>query len=530
MIGGQVAAMRMTMRYRHCVFPWARRQGKTKKRQFVIINEACITPGAYYAGIAFPDHTTAFKVAANFIDSWGGMVKAYKNNDKDQDRWIELHPVRPPFEEPPSWFTPSMAERWTRCWKGDCNTLIKVYLWSTTYPFFQKIQGFPHHFNRVDWDECQQVHPAAYGIVRPMIRDACPTTGIVGSECFSGTPWNTGVGNVKFEQWWNTAGDPDARGWFRMRIPDGTIPPWIVPRVTKEEMRGMTEQEIRQTLYAEFLTGEGAVFSNLDRVFVLKPLDPEHGALDWIRALRSRYAMPTMQWWVHQPLPQPGHVYGASIDWARSPTGDYSVLTVMDFTTAEQVALLRWRGEDFTAQMEVVLAVQAHYKAQQLHSDAQGLGLTMSDFMRRRHAVGFRGHRFGKNKPDYVRRGQILFADADVALIKCAVQRHEFKSYSMIVGGRQMVAGDTISGERQVQYGAPQGEYDDCVSAFLQIAPTMTIVGRQLPSEPEPPVPMMFDEENRTTLGRFSEGVKTPWDVIDDDAEDSWRSVVLTGR
>lgn len=513
LIGGQVAAMRMNMRYQHTVYPWARRQGKTKFRQFKIQNRATLTTGPYWAGIVFPDHTTAAKIAMNFRDSWGGMVKNSKINDKDQDRWIELHPLVPPPGPPPTWFTPEMMEQWHRCQKGEGNTSIKLYCWGGAFPHFQKIQGFPHPFHDVDWDEAQQIHPDAYAIVQPMLRD------IRGHECISGTPWSTGIGNYKFEKFWNIAGKESSEGWFRMRVPDGANP--HVPAVEKSEMLGMTDSEIRQTMYAEFLSGEGAVFGNLDNVIVLPHLKAQDPALNWIRALRSKYAMPTMEWWVNRPEPPSGHILGASIDWARSPKGDYSVLSIMDLSTGNQLALLRWRGEDFTAQMEVVLAVQEHYGAEQLHSDANGMGMTMSDFMRRRHAVGFVGHRFGKNKPDYVRRGQVLFQDEDVHLIKCTPQWDEFKSYSAFEA-------EGIGSEKQVKYAAPVGEHDDIVSSFLHLAPTLTIVGRQTEAAPEEEAPPMFDEKGETTLDLFTEGQPLPWQDEEDDL--SWNSVVLPPR
>jgi len=533
MIGGQVAALRMSMRYPSTVLPWARRQGKSKFRQMLYGNEASITPGEYYCGCAYPDHTTAAKIAHNFAKSWGstgrrgGMVKDSKINDKDQDRWVELYPLTPPpGEPPPAWFTPPMKERWIRCQKGDRNTYIRIYFWGASYPHYEKIQGFPHHFNRVDWDEAQQIHPGAYGIVRPMRRD------VRGHETFSGTPWATGIGNVKFESFWDLAGEADMPGWFRMRIPDGSNP--HVPPVTKEEMRTMTEQEIRQTMYAEFLTGEGAVFSNLDRVFVLKPLPKESESLNWIRTLRNRYAMPTMDWWVHAPKATPGHIYAMSIDWARSPTGDYSVLTVWNMTTGKQAALFRWRGENFPAQMEVVHAIQKWYGATQLHADNNGMGITMSDFMRLRGSLGFIGHKFGRNKPDYVRRGQILFMEADIQMIDCPEQRKEFKAFAAFEK-------EGLGSEKKIHYCAPSGEYDDMVDAFLHLAPTLTIVGLQSAIEAPPEELKVIDERGNATLDFFTENTDlvTPWDrqgSIETVAASmapfdspEWENVVLTG-
>lgn len=513
-IGGQVAAIRMAMRYPHTVCAWARRQGKTKFRQFLLQNEAMNTSGAYYAGIVYPDHTSAAKVAENFRESWGQMVKDSHINSQDQDRWIDLHPFEP-LPAPPKWFTPRLVAKWKKCADGQPNTSVRIYFWGGAMPHARKIQGFPHPFHRVDFDECQEIEPPVYQIVRPMLRD------VRGHECFSGTPWSGGIGNVQFEKFWDVSQDRTAKGWFGMRIPDGSNP-HVPPTDLAEARRSMGDREIRQTMYAEFLSDAGAVFSNLDAVFVLTPLPPDAPETAWIAAMRARYTLPSMQWWVHAPKAVPGHVYGLSVDWARSPKGDYSVLTVMDFSTGEQAAVLRWRGEDFTAQMEVVLEVQKFYGAQQLHSDDNGLGRPMQDFLRRRHALGFVGHRFSaQSKPDYVRRLQVLFVDAGLSLIACPEQRNEFKSFSCFES-------DGIGSEKQLKYCAPEGEHDDFVAAVLQLAPTLTICGRQMQADPEPQAEPVIDVAGRTTLALFGEGRRPPPSREEgEEAGKDWRSVIL---
>ena len=515
LIGGQVAVIRMSMRVRHTVYPWARRQGKTRSRQFLYVNEAALTSGTYYSGIVFPDHTTAAKVANVFRKSWGGLVQDYKINDKDQDRWIKLGPIVPPDQPPPSWFTPRLKRTWAHCSKPrNRNEGSTIYFWGGAHPHYEKIQGFPHPFHRVDYDECQLLHPLAYGPVRPMIRD------VRGSETWSGTPWVTGIGNSKFEYFWGIA-KPGPKHWFGMRLPDGCNP--HVPPVSEEEMVSMTRHEILQTMHARFLTGEGAVFGNLANVFIVKPMHPEHPDLAWVRSLRARYNMPSVEWWIAEPEPRTGHTYAASIDWARSPTGDYSVLSVFDFTTNRQVALLRWRGEDFTAQMEVVLAVCKIYGASELHSDANGMGETMSDFIRKRHSLGFIGHKFGRNKADYVRRAQILFQDADVFLIDCPIQKQEFKNFAAHEG-------TGIGSEKQIKFCAPQGENDDTVASFLHLTISISISGRRDIRTPDPLPEPVYTADLHTTLERLAQdsGVELPSCVTEGASRDlTWDSVVL---
>jgi len=514
LIGGQVAFVRMSMRWPHCVFPWARRQGKTRGREFLYPQEATITPGEYYAGLTFPDHTTAAKIMDVFRRSWGDLVIDYKINDKDQDRWIELTPFTPPpGMEPPAWFLPHMVERWLRCQNGEPNTRVRIYGWGAAHPHYEKIQGFPHHFNRVGYDECQLIHPLAYGVIRPMTRD------VMAPEEWTGTPWKDGIGNVQFEKFWDLAGDEAMNGWFRMRIPDGTNP--YVPRTDLTEARkSMSEDEIRQTLWAHFLSGAGAVFKNIDNVFVLPALPRSHPHVAWIRALRAQFHMPSVEWWVHTPEPKKGHVYALSIDWARSPTGDYSACDIFDLTTGDQAALFRWRGEDLSQQTELVLALQKHYGARELHSDANGMGETMSDFMRRRHALGFIGHKFGRNKRDYVQRGCVLFDDADVRMIDCAEQKGEFKRFSSYEA-------QGLGSEKQIKFCAPEGEHDDTVAAFLQLAPTLTISGRRREPEPAPTPEPMLDENGMTTLEKWTRGRRLPPGWHGEEGKPSWDSVVI---
>jgi hypothetical protein len=135
------------------------------------------------------------------------------------------------------------------------------------------------------------------------------------------------------------------------------------------------------------------------------------------------------------------------------------------------------------------------------------MGRPMSDFMRRRHAVGFIGHKFGSNKfVDYVRRGQVLFDDIDVQLIDCQEQKSEFKRFAAFDS-------DTL-GSDAVKYCAPPGEHDDFVASFLHVAPTLTISGRRDVFEPEPDPQPMVDENMMTTMDLWAEDLESPFDSL----------------
>ena len=496
-VGGQIAAIRTALRFRRATFAWARRQGKTSTRKHLYPLEASLTSGIYRAGMLLPDHTTAFKIWEEFKIAWGPFIRDAKGDDKSQDRWIELRAFAPqPFR--PGWLPPH-DQRWERA-VANPNTGCKVWFWSGQHPYYRKIQGFPFHFNRISPDECAQIHPGFRKIVMPMLRDSR------GSADFSGTPDVNDIGNGWFHEFFMNGFDPSSPGWASLRYPDGCNP--HVPPATAEDDKDLAgEDDIRQARYAEFLTDKGAVFANLDNVLVLpyervgdKPSIPA-----WVKTLKLAHPLGSLECWFNRTTPVQGHIYVVSIDWARSPKGDFSVLAVWNLTLHRQEAVLRWRGEDFPTQLEWVVAFKKHYGARQIHADANGMGEPMADFLRRRHETGAVLHRFGRNKADYVRKGQVLFQEAEVQLIDCLEQRREFHTFQ----GRE--PSDPTSDSR-VHYTHQPGGHDDFVASFLHVAPTMTISPRQSAVNAEKAEDTV-DSRGRVSPSYFGE---SPWESLEE--------------
>lgn len=520
MIGGQVAYIRTAMRFPRFVAAWARRQGKTTTRPHLYREEQTVTPGMYWAGMLFPDHTVAHRTWESFKQEWGQLVVDAKGDDKSQNRWVRLMPIHIPKEMPaPLWFGPRLRARWDAC-KETPNEGATIYFWSGQHPYYRRIQGATHYWNRISPDEAQQIHPGWRKILMPMLRD----TDLLGRPGFldvSGTPDVDEEGNEWFEEFFLNGNDPAMSRWACLRFPDGTNP-HVPPDSGADEDLG-SEDAIRQARYAEFLSDQGAVFKNIDSVFSIPyrrvegtdhPLWPA-----WLHDLNRRFPLPTALAWFARFDPVPRHIYGVSVDWSRSPRGDRTVVSVMNFTTGRQDAVFCWRGEDFNEQMEWVLAIQQHYRAEQAHCDNNGMGEPMADFMRRRHARGYVGHKFGKNKADYVRKAQVLFMETGresgqgIALIDCETQKREFKSF-------RAKEPDGADSESTIRYTHRPGGHDDFVAAFLQIAPTLTIVGRQQEEAVAVEDRPAFDDKGRTTLSLFGD------DVFEErDLEPEWRTV-----
>lgn len=512
LIGGQKAYIRLAMRFPRFVAAWARRQGKTTVRPRLYQTEQALCPETYWAGMLFPDHTVAHRTWESFKAAWGGLVVDAKGDDKSQNRWVRLMGVVIPKDaQPPAWYDPPLRRRFEIA-KQRPNTGAVIYFWSGQHPYYRRIQGATHHWNRISPDEAQQIHPGWRKILMPMLRDVDPT-GTPGKLDVSGTPDADEEGNDWFEEFFNNGNDPAMSRWACLRFPDGTNPHVPPDPEGAEEDLG-TEEAIRQARYAEFLSDQGAVFRNLERVFSLPfrrvegtdhPLWPQ-----WLHDLNRRFPLASALAWFHRFDPVPGHIHGISTDWARSPRGDRTVVTVLDFTTGRQIAVFCWRGEDFTQQMEWVLAIQQHFKAAQCHTDSNGMGEAMADFMRRRHATGFVGHKFSAStKPGYVRSAQVLFVEASIALIDCETQRREFKSF-------RAVEPDNATSETVVRYTHRPGGHDDFVAAFLHLAPTLCITGRQAAEEEEATLKPAFDDRGRTSLATFGESV---FDALDSEPE-----------
>jgi hypothetical protein len=479
----------------------------TSTRPFLYHMEQAITSGTYYAGMLFPDHTTAHKIWAAFKEEWGDLVIDSHGDDKSQNRWIQLRGVVVPKDSPaPAWFTPGLAAKWERV-KDKPNTGARIYFWSGQHPYYQRIQGFTHPFHRISPDEAQQIHPGWRKILMPMLRDSR------GFLDVSGTPDVEGEGNAWFEEFFENGQSkkPQHKQWASLRFPDGTNP--HVPKDDGADADLGTEEAIRQARYAEFLTDQGSVFRNLDAVFTV-PYLKKHGTDEplwapWLHEINKKHPIPSALAWFCRFDPVPQHVYGITVDWARSPHGDSTVVEAWNLTIHRQEAMACWRGQDFTQQMEWVLAFQEHFGARQCHADQNGMGEAMADFMRRRHASGFVGHKFGRNKADYVRKGQVLFVEGEIQMLDVPTQRREFKTFREIIPS-------TDNSESVIRYTHAPGGHDDFVAAFLQIAPTLTIIGRQdaipIPEEAKP----AFDDRGRTTLSIFGESVFDSLDQLPD--------------
>ncbi len=532
MIGGQVAYIRCALRHKRFVAPWGRRAGKTTGRPFLWSAEAMLTAGEYVCAFIGPNHVKAWEMfqfcLAQFggLASAGGLVTEAVGEPESQNRYLKIAPINPDakeitFERRDPVIGPRLAANFGK------NEGSRIYFLSGSYPQIQAVQGFPFRFDRISVDEAQQQHPNIVKIVNPMLLDSG------GSLDVSGIADADEPGNAWFQDYYEKGLLPEnQKRWCSLNFPTYCNPNLDAEAMTEIENDLLTSDEYDQYIWAKFLSGSGAVFHNLAKVFVLEPkwsrTQPAHRDLPaWMLALLVKANSDSLMAWVHEDKPIEGHRYAATVDFAgRTKTRDSTVISVFDLTENRQVCLIKILDMQSPDQLHWIEGVKTAYGCEELHGDNTPEGAALMAYLRERHGAGIRGHVFSaSNKAEYVKRGVFLFEMAEVRLIKCEYQEKEFREY------KRVTTESKLGLDQPVSYSHPPGRHDDSVSAFLQIAPSMAH-GRRAKIEPEPTAVPVFEEDAKTTtLERFVEGEPTPWSAMEDGALDrdryGWGSIQL---
>lgn len=464
-MGGQQLLIFMAVyMFKRLIAPVGRRFGKTTSVPFLITEEARLVSGEYYALYVAQSHDKAYEMMDLCERFWGGvrskenpggMVKERVGGPRDQRRYLEVYPID--HQDGPSE-----------------NTSIRIYFVSGAHPHYEKIRGYPHPMHRVILDEFSLIHPKLMKVVFPMLAD-------VGGRLLGiGTTDVDGLGNDAFRDFYERGLSKDKKyeSWGSLNFPSNANP-FITDEAFTEMLTDCRDQdEVDQEIYAKFLQGRGAVFTNLDAVFVGEPEicnDDVDEWPEWCReiageAARARKLAPESsarppEVWIREDY-DPAHEYLMSADWAKAR--DHTVMGVYDMTTLRQVALFRFHGDNYTELFVWARGIKEHYQAHEFHGDENtGAGQAMGDMLRGEYETGIIPHRFNTyNKAEYVRHGQIIFYESRIELIRCPEQKNEFQIY-------QKFLPDTTKGEIRIRYGHPPDKNDDFVDSFLHIAGTV---------------------------------------------------------
>jgi Terminase large subunit, T4likevirus-type, N-terminal/Terminase RNaseH-like domain len=225
--------------------------------------------------------------------------------------------------------------------------------------------------------------------------------------------------------------EPD---WMSWQMPT-SVNPYIAPHEIEAARHELPERVFAQEYLAEFLSLEGAgVFRGVRAVSRLKPKEPQRR-----------------------------HQYVFGVDWGR--TDDFTVVSVLDISVFEQVALDRFTDLDFEVQTERLHEWAAQYRPVQIIAERNSMGGPLVERLQRGYA-----RLLSKPRPALPVYGwDNTNASKAAAIEKLAlnIERGELTLLDDQVQQAELLAFEsttTVSG--MVRYAAPPGMHDDTVIAL----------------------------------------------------------------
>ena len=253
---------------------------------------------------------------------------------------------------------------------------------------------------------------------------------------FQGKGWfmSTPRGLNDFYMLFSRGQDPLELEWQSWQMPT-SVNPYIAPGEIEAARRELPERVFAQEYEAEFVSLEGAgVFRAIHAVARLKPRAPE-----------------------------PGHQYVMGVDWGR--TNDFTVLSVIDVSTLEQVFLDRFTEIDYELQTERLHRVARAYRVRAIIAEANAMGGPIIERLQRGYQLITGEKRpslpviawtaTNATKAQTIQDLSVAIEQGAITLLDDAVQTAELMAYE----GERLPSG-------LMRYGAPSGLHDDCVIAL----------------------------------------------------------------
>jgi hypothetical protein len=225
----------------------------------------------------------------------------------------------------------------------------EIWFWSLEN--FETVRGGDYDFVVVD-EACivRKLAQAWTEVIRPTLIDR------QGRALFLSTPRGREFFFELFERGrkWNR---PDHwhdewSEWESFHAPTASNP-YIAPLEIEEIRKELPELAFRQEILAEFLDADGAVFR---------------------RVIEAATASA-------KSAPESGHTYVFGADFGR--TGDYTVVSVVDATTREQVAIDRYTGVEFVQQQGRIAALAGVWKPATILAEANSFGQSNIEALQR---------------------------------------------------------------------------------------------------------------------------------------------------
>jgi phage terminase large subunit-like protein len=261
-------------------------------------------------------------------------------------------------------------------------------------------------------DECAFMQEATWGeVLRPALSDR------LGQALFISTP--------KGRNWfWRAWASGQAAGdeWMSWQFPTANNP--YIDAIEIEAARlSLPDRVFRQEYLAEFIDDAGGVFRNVIACATATATAPYDGQF----------------------------VYG--VDWGKH--SDFTVISVLDMSTRQMVAMDRFNQIDYAVQVGRLKALAERYRPTVIIAERNSMGEPLIEMLQRDDMPVRAFTTSNASKAQIVDGLALAFERGDVGIINDPVLIGELQAYEM----ERLPSG-------MLRYSAPDGMHDDCVMSL----------------------------------------------------------------
>ncbi len=241
-----------------------------------------------------------------------------------------------------------------------------------------------------------------------------------GDAYFLGTP----KGLNGFHTLYLRGQDPEEREWSSWQAP--TIEnPFISPDEIESARHELPERVFAQEYLAEFLIDGAGVFRQVNEATTATQ---QSNRID-------------------------GHNYVFGVDWGR--TNDFTVISVIDTTTLEQVALERFNQIDYHVQLARLAILAQKFLPSLIVAEANSMGAPLIEQMQRMDLPVWAFTTSNATKAAAIDSLALAFEQRTIRILADKVQTGELLAFD----AERLASG-------LLRYGAPEGQHDDCVMSL----------------------------------------------------------------
>lgn len=219
--------------------------------------------------------------------------------------------------------------------------------------------------------------------------------------------------------------------------------PYLDKELLIREFKDLSQDVLKQEVYAEFLADSGVVFRNIKAISTASPRPPKIG-----------------------------HLYVMGVDLAK--VQDWTVITVYDRTNNKQVYQDRFNNIDWPLQKQKIAGIANIYNNALVYLDASGVGDPIADDLLAA-GVAVEPVKFTNEvKKELIEKMVVFTEQSRIRMIYLPETVKEFQNFTY-----------DMSSSGRVIYNAPEGFHDDIVwSHCLAVSGLQTIYAKQQPDEP----------------------------------------------